>query len=66
METNMSTTIEESVRKLRGIRYILSSLSYQDDLDPGQTDMYELLARTIFIFSCLVIMSFSRWEEFTS
>ena len=47
METNMSTTIEESVRKLRGIRYILSCLSYPDDLDTDQADMYELLAMTI-------------------
>ncbi len=47
MDIDFATTIEEAIRKLRGIRYLLSNLSYVEDLDPGQSDMYELLARTI-------------------
>ena len=47
MEIDISTTIEDSVRKLRGIRYLLMNLSYADDLEPDHADMYDLLARNI-------------------
>lgn len=46
MNIDYCTTLEESIRKLQGISYILSCLSY-NDLDPGQSDMYELLAKNI-------------------
>ena len=46
MNIDYCTTLEESIRKLRGISYMLTCLAY-NDLDPDQSDMYELLANNI-------------------
>ncbi|MBR3000007.1 MAG: hypothetical protein IKF39_03340 [Oscillospiraceae bacterium] len=48
MDFDVSTTIEESIRKLRGIGYLLSSLSHAGELDPDHSEMYGLLADNIY------------------